>query len=194
MKRQTSTDEPTHVVGPDEWHAWLERNHEQKSGVWLVIQKKGADGPGIEYEEAVDKAVCFGWIDGKMHSVDEKTYVLRFTRRRQGSIWSRSNRERAERSMREGRMSPAGLAEVEKARANGRWDGAYTSREKPAVPPDLGEALKHDPAAWANFTTFSNSHQTAYIQWVLGAKRRETRQRRIAEVVSRSLRNKRPGA
>jgi uncharacterized protein YdeI (YjbR/CyaY-like superfamily) len=142
----------------------------------------------------VTEALCFGWIDGKMKSVDEHSYILRFTPRRKNSLWSKLNRERAEELIAEGRMQKQGFEAIELARANGRWSSAYSSKEKPSPPSDLVYALSRNPRAERNFLAMSNSAQLMYVRWVLEAKRLQTRERRIAEVVRRVEQNRRPGA
>ena len=175
------------------WRMWLEKNHSAEDGAWVVIQKKGSKEKGLRYDEAVDEAVCFGWIDGGMRSLDGERFRLWFSPRRRGSIWSLLNRERAERLMGAGLMAEAGLRAVEEARESGMWDAAYTSRVEPEVPDDLLEALMEDQEAWRNFKGFSNSSKLMYVHWVESAKRERTRARRISEVVRRAARNIRPG-
>jgi uncharacterized protein YdeI (YjbR/CyaY-like superfamily) len=128
-----------------------------------------------------------------MKSVDENAYVLRFTPRRKNSIWSKANRERAEKLMAAGKMEALGLEAVEAARENGRWADAYSSKETPDTPADLEQALSRNTKAQANFLEMANSYKTNYIFWILGAKKPQTRERRIAEVVKRAELNKRPG-
>ncbi len=193
MVQPRDWEEALRVPDQEAWRRWLSNNHHSVSSVWLTIRKKAARGPGIGYEDAVDEAVCFGWIDGKMHSIDEASYALRFSPRRTASIWSLANRERAERLMCAGKMSAAGLAEITKAKQNGRWKNAYTSKEKPVVPPDLQQALRQNPEAWRKFNGFANSYQTMYVGWVVDAKRQSTRENRIREVISRCQAGKKPG-
>ncbi len=175
------------------WRRWLEENHSVADGAWVIIHKKGSREKGLRYGEAVDEAVCFGWIDGGMNSVDDERFRLWFSPRRRGSFWSLLNRERAERLMGAGLMAEAGLRAVEDAKESGMWDAAYTSRVEPEIPDDLLEALKEDQDAWGNFEGFSNSAKLMYVRWVEGAKREGTRARRISEVVRRAARNIRPG-
>jgi uncharacterized protein YdeI (YjbR/CyaY-like superfamily) len=176
-----------------EWRKWLEENHSAEDSAWVIIYKKGSKETGLRYREAVDEAVCFGWIDGGMRSLDGERFRLRFSHRRRGSVWSLLNRERAERLIEAGLMEEAGLRAVEEAKGNGMWDAAYTSRVEPEVPHDLLEALKENEEAWENFEAFSNSAKLIYVRWVEGAKREGTRARRISEVVRRAARNIRPG-
>jgi len=160
---------------------------------WVVIQKVRSPNEGLRYEEAVDEATCFGWIDGKMRRLNDHEFVQRFSPRRPRSIWSLINRDRAERLIEEDRMTGAGLRAVEEAKSNGRWEKAYTSREPPETPSDLLEALKDSLEAHRNFMGFPNSAKFMYIHWINDAKRAETRARRIKRVVERAEQNKRPG-
>ncbi len=175
------------------WRNWLRRNHSSESEIWLLIFKKGTGGEGVAYEEAVEEAICFGWIDGKLRRIDDRCHAIRFTPRRAGSVWSESNRDRAERMIRNRRMTKAGLESVEVAKKNGRWAEAYAPSKVPEIPDDLAEALMANQRAAKNFEGFANSYKSAYLYWVLDAKRPETRARRIREVVARAALNKRPG-
>ena len=175
------------------WRRWLEENHSAEDGTWVIIHKKGSKEEGLRYEEAVDEAVCFGWIDGGMRSLDDDRFRLWFSPRRRGSVWSLLNRERAERLIKAGLMTEAGLRAVEEAKESGMWDAAYTSRVEPEVPEDLMEALREDQKALRNFEGFSNSAKLMYVRWVESAKQEGTRARRISEVVRRAARNIRPG-
>src|SRR5919112_3472460 len=133
---------------PADWEAWLEAEHERTpGGVWLHIAKKGTGVPSVTQAEAVEVALCFGWIDGQGRRVDDTWFAQRFTPRRKRSIWSKINRERALALIEAGRMRPAGLAEVERAQADGRWDAAYDGPATPQVPEDLQRALDADPKA-----------------------------------------------
>ena len=177
----------------DGWRRWLEENHSDLDGTWVIIQKKGSKEEGLRYGEAVDEAVCFGWIDGGMRSLDGERFRLWFSPRKRGSIWSLLNRERAERLMEAGLMAEAGLRAVEDAKESGMWDAAYTSRVEPEDPEDLLEALMEDEETLRNFEGFSNSAKLMYVHWVESAKQEKTRARRITEVVRRAARNIKPG-
>ena len=166
-----------------EWRAWLEKNHNTLSETWLTILKKNADAPGVPYEDAVEEAVCFGWIDGKMHTIDDKTYALRFTPRRRGSIWSKSNRDRATFLICAGFMAPAGLQKVDEAKQNGMWEKAYSSLTPPAIPQDVSDAMASDGEAMPAFKAMSNSMKTRYLYWIESAKREDTRKRRIQKLM-----------
>ncbi|MFC2010081.1 YdeI family protein [Chloroflexota bacterium] len=176
-----------------EWYKWLEQNHNKEIAVWLVIYKKRSKQIGIRYDEALEEALCFGWIDGKMQSVDEDKFILRYSPRKSKSVWSNINKEKSELLILQGRMTDAGLAKIEEAKKNGLWQDAYTNKKKDVIPVDLETALSANRIAWVNFHGFANSYRNMYIGWVTGAKAKETRMRRIAEVVKRSTLNKKPG-
>lgn len=176
-----------------EWRHWLELNHAQDDAIWVVLQKVKSPNEGIKYDGALEEALCFGWIDGKVKRIDDHEHVQWFSPRRRSSPWSRRNRDKAERLIEEGLMTEAGLAEVEKAKENGRWEAAYASKEPTRMPDDLLDALKSNKVAHDNFTAFPNSSRLMYIRWVNEAKRESTRARRIKRVVERSVKNKKPG-
>ena len=177
----------------EDWRRWLHENHGEENEAWVVIQKARSPDEGLSYEEAVDEAMCFGWIDDKMRRLNDHEFTQRFSPRRPRSIWSRINRDRAERLNEEGRMTGAGLRAIEEAKSNGRWEKAYTSREPPETPDDLLEALKESLEAYRNFMGFPNSARFMYIHYINDAKRAETRARRIRRVVERAEQDKRPG-
>jgi uncharacterized protein YdeI (YjbR/CyaY-like superfamily) len=164
------------------WEAWLEANGASVSGVWLKFAKKSAPHSTIVPQEAIQSALCFGWIDGQAGSIDEHFYSRRFTPRRPRGRWSLINTQWAEELISAGRMRPAGLAEVEAARADGRWQAAY-SQARDEVPADLQAAIDADPQAKAFFATISSQNRFALIFRVGDAKRPETRARRIAQFV-----------
>ncbi len=176
-----------------EWRRWLESNYGAANEVWLLHYKKHSGTKCVSLPEAVEEAICFGWIDSRIKSIDADKYILKYSPRRPKSVWSKINRERAEKAIAMGKMTVAGLAAIEVARRNGNWDAAYTNTARDEMPPDLKEALESNPLAMNNFEGFANSYRNMYIGWVTGAKTPETRQKRIAEVVSRSLLNKKPG-
>ena len=189
-----SEEDPAYFQSLPEWQSWLKENHETGKSIWLVIQKKASKKPGIRYEEAVLEAVSYGWIDGKMKRLNDDEFKQRYTPRRNYSVWSLSNRNRAEKLITAGRMRPAGLRAVEEAKRNGRWEKATTSRRAEAdMPDDLQEALKTNDAAYRNFQAFPPSARYMYIHWVNEAKRQATQERRINTVVDRSEKNLRAG-
>lgn len=184
--------EPLDFRSAAEWRKWLRRNHAKSQGEWVYMYKKAAKA-GLRYSDALDEALCFGWIDGQIHAVDEEKFRQRWTPRRPGSVWSQVNKTRVKRLMAQGRMTRAGLTAVGEAKKNGRWQAAYTSRREERVPADLARALKAEPEAWSNFSRFAPTYRNMYVGWVADAKQAETRQRRIAAVVRRALRNLKPG-
>lgn len=164
------------------WRTWLSEHGDDSSGVWLVLAKKGTTEPTtLSYDQALEEALCQGWIDGQLQRRDQHTYRQRFTPRRAGSAWSRRNTGIVERLASEGRMQPAGLAAVAQARADGRWQAAYAGPAAIEIPDDLAAALAADPAAQAMFTTLSSQNRYAITYRVQTAKRAETRARRIAQ-------------
>ena len=176
-----------------EWHNWLEDHHQTTDVLWVVIQKKSSQKPGIRYEEAVLDAVAYGWIDGQIKRIDDEEFMQRYTPRRSNSIWSKSNKKRVEQLIKEGRMTPAGMKKVEEAKKNGQWEKAYTSRASVETPKDLQTALRAVPEALKNFNAFPQSARFMYIHWINEAKRENTRARRIHTVVVRSENNQKPG-
>jgi uncharacterized protein YdeI (YjbR/CyaY-like superfamily) len=165
------------------WELWLEEHHAEAPGVWLKIAKKASGIATVTYEDAVEVALCFGWIDGQMRRFDERFYVQRFTPRRRQSRWSKINCEKAGALIEAGRMRPAGLVQIEAAQADGRWEAAYESASNATVPPDLQAALDANPAAAAFFATLSGANRYAILYRVGDAKRPETRARRIAQFI-----------
>jgi len=186
MLRSVSVDLPELVV-PDAraWREWLGERHDESPGVWLVLAKKGTSQPtGLSYEQALEEALCHGWIDGQVRRRDEATYRQRFTKRRRRSAWSQRNAAIAERLLAEGRMHAAGIEEVERAKADGRWQTAYAGSASIEVPPDLVEALTAEPKAQAMFERLSRQNRYALPYRIATAKRADTRARRIQQFVT----------
>jgi uncharacterized protein YdeI (YjbR/CyaY-like superfamily) len=169
---------------PDAWEAFLEREHATSRGVWLRIAKKGCDEPSVRYEEALAVALCFGWIDGQKRPLDERFWLQRFTPRGPRSLWSRVNVEHANRLIAEQRMRPAGLATIERARADGRWQSAYSSSATASVPDDLAAALAGSPGARAFFEALDRTNRYAILYRLETARRPETRARHLARFVA----------
>jgi uncharacterized protein YdeI (YjbR/CyaY-like superfamily) len=167
------------------WRAWLAVNHAEVPGVWLVLAKKGTAEPTrLTYGEALEEALCHGWIDGQVNRRDELTYRQRFTPRRARSGWSQRNVEIVERLLAEGRVQPAGLAAVERAQADGRWESAYAGQRTIEVPADLAAALAAEPRAQAMFEILTSQNRYAVLYRLQSAKRPETRLRRIEQFVA----------
>jgi uncharacterized protein YdeI (YjbR/CyaY-like superfamily) len=167
----------------DEWDAWLAA-HPDADGVWLQIAKKGSGVVTVAYPEVLDTAIAHGWIDGQRNPLDATYFLQRFTPRRPRSRWSQLNCEKAERLIAEGRMRPAGLAEVERAKADGRWAAAYAPQRTIDVPPDLQAELEARPQAAAFFATLSSRNRYSILYRLHDAKRPETRARRLAQFVA----------
>jgi uncharacterized protein YdeI (YjbR/CyaY-like superfamily) len=161
------------------WEAWLEAEHARAAGVWLQIAKKDSGIATVTYAEALDVALCFGWIDGQKRGFDDVRFLQRFTPRKRGSRWSKTNTRHVERLIAAGRMRPAGLAQVAAARADGRWAAAYEGQRSASVPEDLQAALDANPAAAAFFATLRGASRYAILYRVQDARRAETRARRI---------------
>jgi len=164
---------------------WLAAHHAKAAVVWIKYAKKGSGEPSITLTEAVDVALCHGWIDGQSKALDERYYLQRFTPRRPASTWSKINRDRVARLIAEGRMRPAGLAEVDRAKADGRWDAAYDSPRTAVVPDDLTRALARRPAAKAAFATLSATNRFTILHRLQVAKQPQTRARRIEAIVTK---------
>jgi len=175
-----------HFSNNHEWREWLSQNHDKGTEAWLVIQKKRSSKTGIRYDEALDEALCFGWIDGKMNSINGEQFILRFSPRKARSIWSKRNRDKAEMLIAQGRMTGAGMAKIEEARKNGLWETAYSSRSGDEIPPDLETALSANKIARNNFHNLANSYRNMYLRWLSSAGTEEVRRQRVAEIVKRA--------
>jgi uncharacterized protein YdeI (YjbR/CyaY-like superfamily) len=162
-----------------EWEAWLDAEHADSDGVWIKFAKKGSGVESVAYAEAVDVALCYGWIDSLVKSLDERFYLQKFTPRRAKSKWSRVNREKIDELTKQGRMKPAGLAQVELAKADGRWDAAYASPANADVPADLQRALNANSKAAKFWAGLNKSNRYAIIFQLEDAKKPETRGRRL---------------
>lgn len=183
--------EQVQIESLDQWRDWLEANHEQAGGVWLVTFKKASSRPSVDYVALVEEALCFGWIDGTARTVDEERSMIWLAPRRKGSVWAASNRERVERLEREGRMRPPGRAVVERARADGSWS-VLMPAERGEVPDDLAEAFAASPGAVGTWESFPPSVRLQALSSIYMAKRAETRARRVADVAGRTAAGERP--
>lgn len=170
------------------WRTWLEANHQMEKSVWLIIYHKESRTPSIYYEEAVDEALCFGWIDSKPNKRDKESYFQFFAKRNPRSNWSRKNKLKVEKLIKEGRMHTSGFEMIKIARQNGTWN-ALDEVENLTVPDDLQAAFELHPEAFKNFQAFPPSSKRAILEWILNAKKPETRQKRIEETVAKAARN-----
>jgi uncharacterized protein YdeI (YjbR/CyaY-like superfamily) len=172
------------------WRSWLEQNHTQTQGIWLISYKKGSGKPRFDYEEAVEEALCFGWIDSKPNKLDEERSLLWFAPRKPKTGWSKMNKDRVERLIQQGLMMPPGLAKVEVAKADGSWN-ALDAIEALEIPPDLAAALTACEAAKTNFEAFPKSVKRGILEWIAAARKPETRAKRIEQTAQLASENKR---
>lgn len=166
-----------------EWREWLQNNHDKKQSVWLIYYKKKSNIPTVIYSDAVDEALCFGWIDSKIKPLDEDKFMQFFSRRKENSTWSRVNKEKIDRLTKEGLMTEAGFAIIEKAKKNGSW-AILDQVEALIIPADLENEFLKRPEAREYFLSLSRSDKRNMLQWLVLAKRQETRQKRITEIVA----------
>jgi uncharacterized protein YdeI (YjbR/CyaY-like superfamily) len=173
-----------HFVSPADLEAWLEENHAGSAGLWLKIAKKGSGVESVSYAEALELALCFGWIDSQKRGFDEQFFLQRFTPRRPRGKWSLINREKAEALVDSGTMRPAGLSEVEAARADGRWEAAYAGQRTAEVPEDLRRELDRSEAAREFFARLDSANRYAILYRLQEAKKPETRERRLRKYIA----------
>ena len=166
-----------------EWEEWLDQNHETSPGIWLKLAKVNSGIQSVSYPEAVDSALCYGWIDGQKGSYDDRYWLQRFTRRTSRSKWSKKNRHRATELIEQGRMQTAGLREIELAGQDGRWEAAYDSPSTATVPDDLQQRLDENPVAKEFFDNLDSRNRYAILHQIQNAKKSETRARRIEKYI-----------
>jgi len=169
-------------ANPEAWRAWLDGHHAAAQEAWLFISRSAAGRKFLTLAEAVEEALCFGWIQGHLQPIDKETYALRFSPRQRGSIWSLNNRRRVDKLIRAGRMAPAGLEKIAEAKASGEWDAAPAREDVSSVPDDLVQALE-EADAWLAFERWPASKKMQYLYWVEISKRPETREKRILTIV-----------
>jgi len=187
------TDE-LYVTCRNDWRAWLEKNHDTKKEVWLIYYKKHTGKSRIPYDDAVEEALCFGWIDSTVKRLDDERFVQKFTPRKDDSNWSELNKKRAKKMIMEGRMTKAGLTKFKEVKKNKKKElKAKPAMKKLIIPPDLKKALAINKKACENFTNFAPSYKKLYIGWISSAKKKETREKRIKQIVRWAAQNKKPG-
>ena len=174
------------------FRAWLDKNHSKAPAVWVKFAKKASGIRSVNYQEALEVALCYGWIDGLVRRLDDDFYIQRFTPRRAKSKWSKINRDKVEALIVAGKMKPAGLAEVERAKADGRWNAAYDSPSRVTVPDDLVAAFKENPKAKRFFETLNSTNRYAVLYRIHDAKKPETRARRIAQFIEKLNEGRKP--
>ena len=174
-----------------EWRQWLQDNHDKKESVWLIYYKKKSNIPTVIYSEAVDEALCFGWIDSKAKPLDEEKFMQFLCRRKDNSVWSKVNKEKIERLTREGLMTKAGFDTIEKAKQNGSWT-ILDEAEALIIPADLENEFQKRTNAKAYFLSLSRSDKRNILQWLVLAKRQETREKRITEIANLAEQKQKP--
>jgi uncharacterized protein YdeI (YjbR/CyaY-like superfamily) len=189
-KSMAKNVEQVQIEHREEWRRWLTENHDRSDGIWLVTFKKQCGDRYVSYDAVVEEALCFGWIDSLPRKLDSERTMLWVAPRKPGSGWSKLNKERIAAMIATERMTPAGLAKIEAAKQDGSWT-ALDAIEALEIPPDLQRAIETDPIAQQNFEAFPRSAKRGILEWVISAKRPETRAKRIAETVRLAAENKR---
>ena len=177
-----------HPKSRAEWRKWLEKNHTRNEGVWLISYKKATGKPRVDYDESVEEALCFGWIDSKGNKLDDKRSMLWFAPRKAGTGWSKLNKERVARLIKAKRLAPAGLAKINAAKKDRSWN-ALDAVEALEIPSDLEEAFSKNETARGYFEAFPRSAKRAILEWISSAKKSETRAKRIEETVTKAEQN-----
>ena len=172
-----------HMVSRDDWRTWLEKNHSTKREVWLVFYKKHTEEPSISYDDAVEEALCFGWIDSIVKRIDDAKFARKFTPRKPDSKWSELNKKRANKMIEHGKMTEAGLVLINQAKERGQWLKSQQPKKDFTVPQYIEHALQSNDKALSNFRKLAPSYKRQYVGWVDSAKKEETRRRRLAEII-----------
>jgi uncharacterized protein YdeI (YjbR/CyaY-like superfamily) len=191
MSKSSDKFEMYYPKNRQEWHRWLIENHNKVSGIRLIYYKKNSDKPRVEYSEAVEEALSFGWIDSKVNILDDERYIQIFTPRKRGSNWSKTNKIRVKKLIKNGLMQPAGMEKVNAAKKDGSWT-FLDDIEDLVIPEDLKRSFEQNTIAKANFKGFSNSSKKQILYWIASAKRQDTRLRRIKKTVELASENKKP--
>lgn len=186
-----TTPETVCPASPQHWREWLQAHHAERQSVWLIYHKKQSGTPSLTWSQAVDEALCFGWIDSRAQPIDGERYQQFFSRRKPGSGWSKINKAKVERLIAAGLMTPAGLASIETAKQNGTWT-LLDDVEELRLPADLAESLQASPLATSFFEDLSRTDKRNMLHWLLQAKRPATRQKRIAEIVDLAAQHLKP--
>ena len=184
---------PKHFKNRGEFRKWLEKNHAKQKELWIMFYKVHTNKKSVRYNEAVEEALCFGWIDGIVKRIDDEKHAQRYTPRKPSSFWSFVNMEVAKRMINEGKMTDAGLAKIKEAKKNGWWNKAYSFEVENIMSKEMKKVLMSDKDAWKNFQNFGKSYQNTYIFWVNYAKREETKKKRIQLVLERAKQKQPPG-
>ena len=193
MESRGTIAEGLYFKNRKQWRKWLEKNYKKSKGTWLVYYKKHTGKAGISYDDAVEEAICFGWIDSTVRRIDEERYKQRYTPRNLKSLWSENNVKRAEKMMKAGKMTGEGLLKFRQGIRDNKQllDSGITSNKEIVIPGKLEKCLKKNKKAWENFNNFPESYKKRYLYWYMDAKREDTRLRRMEEIIRRSEKNQR---
>ena len=186
-------EEELYVTNRKNWRAWLEKNNDTAKEVWLIYYKKHTRKPSISYEASVEEALCYGWVDSIIKRLDDDRCARKFTSRKGNSVWSESNKRRAEKMIREGSMTEIGMAKIKEARARGEWSKIREVSKELIVPPFIQNTLAQNEKARLYFETLANSYKRQIVRWVSSAQREETKTRRLTEVISLLEKNQKLG-
>lgn len=189
---KNATPEPMMFPDRDAWRVWLEANHDKSDGIWLAYYKKDTGKASVQYEEAVEEAICFGWIDSQVKTIDDERYMQRYTPRKKSSVWSETNKERVVKMVEQGRMTEYGMAAVLVAQKGGHWDD-LTPVDNLEMPLELETALAANAEAAGKYEHLGPSHQKQYLYWIHSAKTDETRKKRVKKTVKMLVQGKLPG-
>ena len=180
-----------HMQNRGSWRSWLQNNHALSTGIWLAVSKKKSSAPAFQYDEAVEEALCFGWIDSQLQKSDEDSYLLWMSPRKPASIWSLNNKRRIEKLMEKGLMTAAGLQKINAAKKDGSWN-VIDKIEALSIPEDFQQVLENNIEAKKNFTSFPASSKKMLLFWILSAKQPKTRAKRIQQTVALAAQNIKP--
>ena len=185
--------EKLHVTNRDDWRAWLRKNYDTKKEVWLIYYKRHTGKPRIPYDGAVEEALCFGWIDNLVKKIDDEKFAQKFTPRKGKSKWSEANKKRARKMIKEGKMTKAGLAKIREAKSNGEWFKTAPVKKELVIPAYIKKAFATNEKALDNLNNLANGYKRQLVGWITGAKREETRKRRLTEAIRLLEQNKKLG-
>jgi uncharacterized protein YdeI (YjbR/CyaY-like superfamily) len=185
--------EKLHVTNRDDWRAWLSQNYDTEKEVWLIHYKRHTGKPRIPYDDAVEEALCFGWIDSLVKKIDDEKFAQKFTPRKRKSKWSEANKKRVRKMIKEGKMKKAGLAKIREAKNNGEWFKTAPVEKKLEVPAYIRKAFATNEKAQDNFNNLANGYKRQLVGWITSAKKEETRKRRLTEAVQLLEQNKKLG-
>jgi uncharacterized protein YdeI (YjbR/CyaY-like superfamily) len=193
MRQKMKMFKTLRVTNREDWRTWLKENHDKEKEVWLIFYKKHTGKPGVPYDDAVEEALCFGWIDSIVKRIDDEKYAQKFTPRKADSTWSELNKKRVKKMIRQGRMTETGLALINAAKKSGKWEQVISQPKEFAIPPEVIKAISANKKAWENFNNLAPSYKKQYIGWITTAKKEETRQLRLKEVVEILIQGKKLG-